>query len=529
TLVNIFETKWSKSGLKNQLLMVGSGTTILSLSVVLALSLGFLLSITNNITHSAEEATSPVVSLRLNASVENMATSFQNEINKFGRSIVLFIGISAGDTFRDDQPFAAAAGIVVPLTGSRHLEQSISLNHSTYTIENYLGDTRPNLNSTLQAYVDASSHLDVDFRNLYSLFNEIISMACGFSNGIFRVYPGLNHVYNFSTTQRPWYLDAMGNPNSPFVITDPYNDGLGQGWMITLSTIIKSTSSHEQIGVAGADISLWSLKNNLQKLAVQNGTLSLYLINGTALLTPDWPLNATTYTPAPLYKQSISPPISDELWKEMISNKNLGIVQTSTSISDYLLFYMILNITNGRTDPSYLVISAYPKNNLSNFMDNVEYEMHYNLSRFVLISVVIFIAIIAIVTTSVIAISSAAAKPLDNLRNISERISNRLVNEGDDEDMEMIIRQVGADIGVIRRRFITVDNFEIFSERFYEMTKNLDITNTANHPRSVVGMNINSYDQNWTVNNYGSYITPPPYDQRFDNNGESSYSNGNRA
>ncbi|KAJ1548012.1 hypothetical protein HK096_007194 [Nowakowskiella sp. JEL0078] len=526
--------KWAEYGMKKQLLIVGSATTVLSMSVVLALSLAFLGSITNNIIGSSFDVMSSQIESILTASVEDSAALFEDDLNKFGLSVALLTRTATGDTFRVDQPLASvtsyfanenglnAAGINIPSRGStdsRHLGESISLAHSTFMIANYSDNATPTLDSNFQTFVDATSHLDIFFRNIYSIFPETISIYSGFSNGIFRTFPGIK-IGKYDPTHRPWYLDAINNPKSPFVITDPYNDAFGQGWMITFSSIIRNTSSGEQIGVAGADVTISTLRSKLQELSVQNGTLSLYLLTGQALSTPNWDLDPSK--PSPSYKDAVYPTISEDLWNQMIKNTVTGKANSinyfdpkSNSSEQYLLTYMTLNITNGKSKFSYLAFAAFPKSKISYSIQDVRSNMQTILGIFGGISVAIFFVIVAIVVTSVIALASAAAKPLVNLSQVSENISKNLVKEDIFEGIEM------KNAGVRNRRFMVVDETERLSTKFYDMIKTLRDSGTTNSGTVAQEGNIFFNNQNlppWNAASQPDSVVnsvpdiPPSYD-----------------
>lgn len=118
----------------------------------------------------------------------------------------------------------------------------------TQTVQNfmaYLKDTRnlfanPGLLNEIKNEVTGiyqimehlkKKHLESDLRK-YILRRYVSSM-----NGVLQVFPGCSMDVNYDATRRPWFIKAMEMPGK-IVVTEPYLDAGGAGYIISMSYII---------------------------------------------------------------------------------------------------------------------------------------------------------------------------------------------------------------------------------------------------------------------------------------------------
>ncbi|KAJ3120120.1 hypothetical protein HK098_004864 [Nowakowskiella sp. JEL0407] len=478
------KSSWSEYGLKTQLLIVGISTTLVSLIIVEAISLGFLGGIISNISSTARDVLTTQIKEILTASVEDSAALFENDLEKSGKSITLLLRRAAGDTFRSDQPLAPVASFfdspdgikaagILNSTDPRYPSGNITLEHSTYVAPNYLGLTPPQLDASQQRCLDATAHLDVFFRNVFKLNPALVASYCGFDNGLHRTYPGtgFSRQVAYDPRGRDWYKDAFSNPTSNYVVSDPYQDKFGRGWVYSISAIITNTTSTQPVGVAGVDVLISTLKSQLEEISKGfNGTNSLYLDNGITFSTPSWDLTKWTSTSPARYENSTNPVISKDLWDKMLLTKSQpGKAEVNLNYEDpqtkdrYLLVYMTLNVTNGRGG-RYIALSTFPLANINRPVQTVEDKMTRLLGTFSGISLAIFFAVLAIVMFSITSLASAFAAPLVRLSEESKKISN---NIGSD-DLTADVR-----VGSLPRGRIRVKETDELTSRFYEMIKSL--------------------------------------------------------
>eukprot|EP00118_Oscarella_pearsei_P016090 m.150910 g.150910 ORF g.150910 m.150910 type:complete len:1501 (+) comp38558_c0_seq16:74-4576(+) len=87
--------------------------------------------------------------------------------------------------------------------------------------------------------------------------NFIVWRYVGTQDGAFIVLPGIQQAKEFDHTERPWYKRTMASPGN-IVLSAPYLDGFGAGYVITLShTIVAGRGSNpEALAVAAMDFTL---------------------------------------------------------------------------------------------------------------------------------------------------------------------------------------------------------------------------------------------------------------------------------
>ncbi|KXS09415.1 hypothetical protein M427DRAFT_231039 [Gonapodya prolifera JEL478] len=323
--------------------------------------------------------------------------------------------------------------------------------------------------------------MDPIFRSSYQLNPNVAILYVGFDEGgVYRRYPGTGDSRNqtaYDPRVRPWYKDAQANPTSAYVVTDPYRDAFGQGWEITVSSLIRNTSSGAIIGVAGVDVVIDTLKATLESQAAKGGSMSLYQTNGVALSNPSWNLKTWTADVPFTYRNATNPTINADLWDRMRSASS-GVASSEvykdpSSGDNYLVVYKVLNITNGKLSPSYVSVSAFPMALVNIPVQNVQARMNNILATYSGISVGIFLAVLIIVSTSVAILANSAAQPLVRLSHESEKISR---NIGENDLFAGVDPTNGGGKGIALAR---IDETEELSQRFYSMIETLRATTKA--------------------------------------------------
>ncbi|KAI8805857.1 hypothetical protein BJ742DRAFT_741069 [Cladochytrium replicatum] len=478
---------WSSYTLRTQLLIAGFSTSFASLLLVEILCLVFLGVIINNISGTTNSILSDEVRKTLTASVDDVGSLFENDLNKTAHSIAMLLRRATGDMLRSDQPFATvpsffdsptglqAAGPSTPSANERNAGTTISLLHSTYLIPNAQGNDAPTLTPDQTAFLESTAHLDPIFKILYKYNTEVLELYAGFTNGLFRRFPGSSTSRTkpaYDPRERPWYKSAQESPQSLYVVTDPYLDAFGKGWMFTVSAQVMNYSTGQFAGVVGIDVTITTLKQRLETQAVRGGSSSLYLLkSGVALSAPSWDLSKWTSESPFTYKDAVSPSISADLWGR-ISTAKLG-VSTSEIYSDpatseqYLVLYKALNITNGKTAPSYVSLSTFPLSRINVPIQNVQSTMTRIFGMYSGISVGIFAAVVVLVLTSFAALATSATRPLVRLSEESQQISRNI----GEQDLFSGVGANGATKG--KGRLGAVDETEELSKRFYDMVTSL--------------------------------------------------------
>ncbi|RUS27292.1 hypothetical protein BC938DRAFT_483469, partial [Jimgerdemannia flammicorona] len=438
-IVDIFSNmfaKWHSYSLKKQMLITFSSSVIISLILVEIICIVFLFLVTNNIKDTSTEILTKQIKQNLADSVYNSGALFQGSLKRIAESIVLPLTQATGDTFRTDQPLSdeasyfdnnaglQAAGTVIPSAGQRYSGQTVTLRHSTWMTSNYTGvDPPANLTTDQGTVLGNSAHLDHLFRTMYSQNPDIVALFVGFDAFFFRRYPGANTIrYSgpYDPTIRPWYKAAKkyassGGSSQLYVITDPYSDTSGRGWTVSISAVIVNSVTGSNIGVASIDLLIGTLKSNLERIAVNGSQTSLYLFNGIAIANPNWDLAAWKDRPF-RYNDSSNPTISESLWQQIISSTvykpDPQVYQDPITSVWYLIIWQMLNVTNGMTGgkPSYVSFSAFPLADINLPISGVSSDMNRAFAIYAAISFAIFVLVLLIVVTAVVALANTAVK-----------------------------------------------------------------------------------------------------------------------
>jgi hypothetical protein len=101
-----------------------------------------------------------------------------------------------------------------------------------------------------------SAKIDPIFRSIFKNNKQFVAVYMGFSeNGAFRHYPGINTNKagmdpgrTYDPTKRAWYQSAV-LAGGTVIITDPYLDAFGKGWMVSIARAVYIGSLKTLLGV----------------------------------------------------------------------------------------------------------------------------------------------------------------------------------------------------------------------------------------------------------------------------------------
>ncbi|RUS13157.1 hypothetical protein BC938DRAFT_478078, partial [Jimgerdemannia flammicorona] len=267
---------------------------------------------------------------------------------------------------------------------------------------------------------------------MYTQNPDLLALYVGFDALLFRHYPGAGLIRDqgaYDPTIRSWYTAAKTYASSP----------AGPSFFASLMSHHRPyTPAELQLGVAGIDLLIGTLKSNLERLAVNGSQTSLYRLNGVAIANPTWDLaswssNASTKNRPFLYSDSSKPVISDTLWNQIVSSGGASsqVYKDPTTLVPYLVVWQMLNLTNGMTGekPSYVSVAAFPLSEINEPIDIVNSDMNHTFMVYAATSIVCFFFVLGIVIMTVVTLANAAVKPLIQLTNESQRISNNIGNK----------------------------------------------------------------------------------------------------
>jgi hypothetical protein len=178
----------------------------------------------------------------------------------------------------------------------------VNADHSDFYLKGVLTGTQ--LNSTLsnQTTLDLvtdTARLDTAMKTLWKSIPEALQVYVGAAQaGLFRRFPGqpprAGTSYadgSYDPAQRGWFTQAM-NADRNSIITPPYLDAGGNGWMVTVAMRIGDSNA-----VVAADIKIKSLQDEVLGITLQqSGFVSLALKDGTVVADKRWQHESATGT-----------------------------------------------------------------------------------------------------------------------------------------------------------------------------------------------------------------------------------------
>ncbi|KAI8837325.1 hypothetical protein BC829DRAFT_48095 [Chytridium lagenaria] len=171
-----------------------------------------------------------------------------------------------------------------PDSALRYPGKRISLTHSSWTVPEATSATPPAVITAEQQRIrDSTSKVDSFFRTVYDQTPAIVSIYAGFTNGLFRVYPGTaeREVGTSSTPSaydprtRSWYQLSMSRTGANVPITSrtdrvvigPYLDFVGKGWQLTTGRAIRDVNDNTtDIGVAAVASTLIVMTERFERI-----------------------------------------------------------------------------------------------------------------------------------------------------------------------------------------------------------------------------------------------------------------------
>jgi Cache domain len=265
-----------------------------------------------------------------------------------------------------------------PLTYDSRNMKSVSLVHSAYMNQGLLPSNITNLDSSIIDIINKTMNADEYIIPSYSNYKDFVSGYMGFENGgLFMQYPGIGTLTTdpsrtYDPRTRGWYTQAKSA--SDVIYTDPYKDFNGRGWMITIAK--KITKDGVVIGVAGADMLIETIKNNILKIRILgSGKASLFSSSGIVIADQEWA--ATSSSSQYTYSNLQNPPISSSMWNS-ITSQNSAIDESN----DFMVlskkftwsgqyFYLVFTIPKSKMFEPINNITTFIKNSVAATLPSV--------------------------------------------------------------------------------------------------------------------------------------------------------------
>lgn len=233
---------------------------------------------------------------------------------------------------------ASAAYVMTPIGSSPAIEEA---NKSTW-FDCLSADC-----VELNRIINSTTYLDPLMKTSWNTYTDLIQMYVGFETTppSLRRYPGrdshspdnepVGSGNDYDCTSRDWYIAAKAaKPDT--IVTEPYEDFHGLGWMITIAKAVYDYAvpidyaTATPIGVVGLDVlikDIAAVMNDIKFL--KTGSLTLFtnaycdgnqgladLACGQVVTDQEWDFensNAGVFT----YRNKTSPAVSADIWKEI--------------------------------------------------------------------------------------------------------------------------------------------------------------------------------------------------------------------
>jgi len=429
---------WGNYTLRKQLLIVFAGLTFGSLVLIQLIASISIVSIVGTIKITSNEILEQQIVNNTDISITESSDLFDKTLSRAVEGFVLPYTIGTEDTYRSDYSMGFTESyfeygdtyLAQPLTFDSRFGKDVSHLHSGYYVPGSTPASIESFSAALNATRDSSAHIDSFFKPVYRDNVAFVAGYVGFEeSGIFRHYPGTGTLTTdptrgYDPRARPWYLDAKAKPKE-VIITDPYQDAAGKGWMISIARTVHNVETDTIVGVSSSDMLISTLKTNIDNVKfLTSGKATLLQTNGVVVADRDWAANnndPTLFT----YESLSTPPVTSDLWSKIRSGSGTVDYQTDNDGTprQYLVSYKPLT---GTYMQNYIMVVFVPKDEISAPIDQVSKEMDRVSEQFTWVSLTIFGIVLVVVMSSVLILTNSIVKPLSQMARDSQQITDNL-------------------------------------------------------------------------------------------------------
>lgn len=446
-MTNCLMAKLAKYTLRQQLLgLAGVSFTVLLL-ITLITCIGLLVGTNNSVRSDAEDALVDQIRRNTEKVLEGSSTWFVDKLNAGHEGFLNIYTFADGDTYRLDYSMGFTPSyfdygdtyLLAPLSQDNRQIKDVSFGASSYYLPGSTPDDIANFSAGIISTRDLSAHIDPFMIPIYGTNDDFVAGYIGFTeNGLFRHYPGTGTVDSdpnrtYDPRNRGWYqeaIEAIENPND-MIITSPYRDFFGKGWMVTLSQVVHRFDTSTIVGVAGSDMLIDQIYENINRIQfLDSGKVTLFETTGIVVADREWDLDPDNENQLS-YSDLTEPPVSDDLWTEMLEQPTDETVSLEKEIGgeDYLLVIRYLSEYNNR----YLMVVFVPRSEVTAPIDPIIDEMKsVNVSTSVSLTIV-FLVLSIIVVLVILRAANKITKPLDDM---NDGINTMLENIGKEDIMD---------------------------------------------------------------------------------------------
>jgi HAMP domain-containing protein len=446
----ILRKKESKRGIRKKIMLSFTILSIISLSLILGITMGFFTIINDTTTQRSNQALITQIKLNIqdtsneNAKlIEELITNRMNDVEK----VVMYAEnlfdnpdeFGFRKSYNDTDPTAPGLNG----TWDGFYKQLVSYDYSCYHLApgTYTGNYN-NTSPMIKELTNTSANLDFMFKYLKQQNPNYAWIYMGFEAGIHRSYPW--HIINpsYDPRIRSWYSLASSNPQT-IQITSPYIDSSGLGLMISLTKSVHYDNG-TKIGVIAADLTIDTIITDVLQISIlDSGYAFLIDTDGDAVAHPnsaDPNTKITDLEPIPVDLLNKILTLSDGLDQFIKNDEPFYIAHSRVENTNFIMVVLV---------PETEVIAS--SNQLSTEIDTT--------SLFVMTETIIII-IVAIISSIIIGllIAGKITKPVKRLTNVVQNltkydISATLLNPDKKIELDENLVEQKDEIGEMARAF----------------------------------------------------------------------------
>ncbi len=261
----------------------------------------------------------------------------------------------------------------------------------------------PNNQNVLKDTNAATSILD--FVNTYAQSHKEVSCAyLGVSDGRMLVQPKQDLPDGYDPRKRPWYPQAVSK-NGEVFLTDPYEDAFNKGqFVVSYEKAVKDSGSGQIIGVAGIDIKLTQIAQQVSNAKIgDSGYVAVLDGNGTIIAHKNAELIGKTS--------------KDEKWiNNVVNSGKIGVFENINGTN-----YVTYSLKNAET--GWSIIGFIPQSEFNSKINGI-------------IKMIIILSVIILILAAVIGnlFSKSITKPIENIEGSLVKLSKGDFTEKIDEN-----------------------------------------------------------------------------------------------
>lgn len=247
----------------------------------------------------------------------------------------------------------------------------------------------------------------LDFNNVYAQSHKEVSAAyLGVNDGRMLVQPKQNLPEGYDPRKRPWYPQAVSK-NGEIFLTDPYEDAFNKGqYVVSYVKSVKDNVSGQVIGVAGIDIKLTQIAQQVANSKIGNSGYAA-VIDGTGTIIA--------------HKDSslIGKNSKDQKWiNDVVNSGKIGAFEKINGTN-----YFVYSLKNAET--GWKILGFIPETEFNAKINNI-------------LKMIFIIALIVIILAVVIGnlFSKSITKPVENIERSLIKLSKGDFTEKIDEDVK---------------------------------------------------------------------------------------------